>query len=242
MRGVRRAPPYRRGMAVAFASRMIQFALLALLRSGPDYGYRLRRRFDREIGPAWCLNVGQVYQSLQTLETKGLVREVVDPTCTADGGGPGRNRRTYAITEKGERTLERWLRRVPTRPRPLRDEILLRLLVAGQSGATATRQVLAASERAHRDRLDRAFSERRRAAAHGTPLGRLGLEAEISHLETHLGWLELCGRALLDAPPPEPRESAPFDARPPARALSLGDGATGSAFAARRATRLTDRA
>jgi hypothetical protein len=84
---------------------MIQCALLALLRQGPDYGYRLRHRFDREIGPAWCLNVGQVYQSLQTLQVKGLVRESTGTNAASDERGPRRNRRIYAITDKGERTL-----------------------------------------------------------------------------------------------------------------------------------------
>jgi DNA-binding PadR family transcriptional regulator len=211
---------------------MIQFALLALLRPGPDYGYRLRHRFDSEIGSVWCLNVGQVYQALQTLETKGLVVEVADPAASKDGGGPGRNRRTFAITEKGERSLERWLRRVPTRPRPLRDEILVRLLAAAGSGPETARQVLGASERAHRDRLGRAVSDRRRAGEVGSALGRLGLDAEIAHLEAHLAWLDRCRRELLGdlgafEMPAEPetsrtdpaaRTTVAIDPRPPARA------------------------
>jgi hypothetical protein len=85
------------------------------------------------------------------------------------------------------------------------------------------RQVLAASERAHRERLDRSRSERRRAGDRGTPLGRLGLDAEIAHLEAHLQWLEVCRRVLIEGPPAEatsaettPRPSV--DPRPPARA------------------------
>jgi DNA-binding PadR family transcriptional regulator len=210
---------------------MIQFALLALLRPGPDYGYRLRHRFDSEIGAVWCLNVGQVYQALQTLETKGLVVEVPDPAASKDGGGPGRNRRTFAITEKGERSLERWLRRVPTRPRPLRDEVLVRLLAVVGSGPETARQILGASERAHRDRLGRAVSDRRRAGEVGSALGRLGLDAEIAHLEAHLAWLDRCRRELLgdlaafEMPEPETsrtepaaRTTAALDPRPPARA------------------------
>jgi DNA-binding PadR family transcriptional regulator len=164
--------------------------------------------------------VGQVFQSLQTLELKGLVRESTDPRVAPDGRGPGRNRRTYTITEKGERTLERWLRRAPTRPRPLRDEILLRLLAATRSGTTSTLQVLAASERAHRDRLERAIADRRRASDQGPALGRLGLEAEIAHLETHLDWLALCRRALVGDAALEAAPSGTIDSRPPARATS----------------------
>lgn len=213
---------------------MIQFALLALLRLGPDYGYRLRHRFDSEIGSVWCLNVGQVYQALQTLEQKGLVVEVADPAASRDGGGPGRNRRMFALTEKGERSLERWLRRVPTRPRPLRDDTLIRLLAAARSGPETARQVLGASERAHRDRLGRAVSDRRRASEVGSALGRLGLDAEIAHLEAHLGWLDRCRRDLLDEPGavgaegavhPTPAAALPTaasvaEARPPSRAQS----------------------
>jgi DNA-binding PadR family transcriptional regulator len=211
---------------------MIQFALLALLRPGPDYGYRLRHRFDSEVGSVWCLNVGQVYQALQTLEQKGLVVEVPDPAASRDGGGPGRNRRMFAVTEKGERSLERWLRRVPTRPRPLRDEMLIRLLAAARSGPETARQVLGASERAHRDRLGRAASDLQRAREVGSTLGRLGLDAEIAHLEAHLSWLDRCRRelfgepaAIASAPEAETfrgevpaRTSTPTVPRPPARA------------------------
>lgn len=206
---------------------MIQFAILALLRSGPDYGYRLRHRFDREIGSAWCLNVGQVYQSLQALESKGLVAEAADPVAHRDRGGPGRNRRVFAITEKGQRSLERWLRRVPTRPRPLRDEMLLRLFAASRQGEATLRQVLAAGERAHRDRRERAMTEWRRAIEIGTPLGRLGLEAEIARLEVYLEWLERCrGEMLSDSSLAEPPALGPAgppasrsESRPPERAL-----------------------
>lgn len=220
-----------RGAVVAFYDTMIEFAILTLLRDRADYGYRLRQRFAHEVGSAWCLNIGQVYQALHKLQQRGLVAERDDPAAPRSGGGPGRNRRIFAITEKGERSLDRWLRRVPTRPRPLREEILLRLLTATHHGEVALRQVLSASERVHRERRERAAAEQRRAQESGRRLGSLGLAAEIARLDSHLTWLERCRKELLEEASaetrvqnPDPRQtrasSSASEARPPERVRS----------------------
>jgi len=47
----------------------VKDALLALLADGPSHGYNLKSRFDEATGSAWPLNVGQVYTTLQRLES-----------------------------------------------------------------------------------------------------------------------------------------------------------------------------
>jgi DNA-binding PadR family transcriptional regulator len=103
---------------------LIRYALLILLREQADYGYRLKRRFDDALGPGWQLNVGQVYQSLRSLERAGFVRPVA--TANADV----RPRRVFEITPKGLRYLARWAGRPPRSPRPVRDDTLIWLFVA----------------------------------------------------------------------------------------------------------------
>jgi Transcriptional regulator PadR-like family len=52
----------------------IKRGLLALLESGPMYGYQLRVAFEESTGGTWPLNVGQVCTTLSRLERDGLVR------------------------------------------------------------------------------------------------------------------------------------------------------------------------
>src|SRR5262245_12475926 len=103
---------------------MVRYALLGLLREHRDYGYHLERRSDERGGGVWHLNIGQVYQTLRALQRSGLVAAVDAVEADAQPA-----RRLFELTPKGLRTLERWLQRPPTRPRPVRDEILIRLLL-----------------------------------------------------------------------------------------------------------------
>ncbi len=200
---------------------MIDYAILSLLCGRNGHGYEIKRRFDEALGPIWCLNVGQVYQALRSLEARGLIREQADPEVPGGRGGPGRNRRTYGITPKGERALERWLRRAPTRTPPLRDEILVRLLVARATGEEAAVAQIEASERAHRGRLARAREEAARKRGEDALLAQLGLSAEIAHLEARLAWLGLC-RDRLAARRSPPRRRPATVTRSPAPARAAG--------------------
>ena len=173
---------------------MIQYALLGLLREHADYGYNLKRRFDARLGMCWELNVGQVYQTLHALRRAGFVSEIRQE---ASAGAPAR--RMFALTGKGGRFLERWLRRAPGSPRPVRDEIVIRLLIHGPEGIPALLDHVARQERLHRSRFDRLLALRDRAV--GDDLSRrLNLEAAVRHTEAHLGWLEYC-RTCLEAWP-----------------------------------------
>jgi DNA-binding PadR family transcriptional regulator len=52
----------------------IQHAVLALLASGPSYGYELKASFENAVGPQWGpLNIGHLYQILDRLSRDGLV-------------------------------------------------------------------------------------------------------------------------------------------------------------------------
>lgn len=174
---------------------MVRYALLGLLREQPDYGYRLKRRFDERVGPLWQLNIGQVYQTLRALQHAGLVSEVSDG---AAGVEPSPARRMFELTPKGARVLARWLLRPPGRPRPVRDETLIRLLLLDDPERhSEALSRLAEQQDRHRHDL------RRLRAQRGTPsrdgdmtLRELGLEAAVLHAEAHLRWLERCNAWL----------------------------------------------
>jgi DNA-binding PadR family transcriptional regulator len=182
---------------------MFRYALLGLLREQRDYGYRLKRRFDERVGSLWHLNIGQVYQTLRALQRAGLVVEV-------DGepsNEPYPGRRMFELTQKGQRMLERWLQRSPTRPRPVRDETLIRLLLLDGDRRDLALSRIAEQEQLYRRELTRLLSQKRRMPRDGadeSTLSELGLEAGILHAEAQLRWLERCREWMAARMPVEP--------------------------------------
>jgi len=176
---------------------MVRYALLGLLREQPDYGYRLKRRFDERVGSLWDLNIGQVYQTLRSLERSG---HVVAMGSAPAADAPGRH--LYALTPKGERALERWAQKGAARPRPLRDETLVRLLLFEPSRREEVLLRLAEQEAVYRRRLGRLVAQKRRAAAEtpdGVPVREIALEAALLHTQAHLEWLATCRERLARA-------------------------------------------
>lgn len=166
---------------------MLRYAFLGLLRDRPDCGYRLRRRFEALMGPAWRLNAGQVYQTLHSLERSGLIAPVGD---AAEATSP---RRAYAITPLGVRALDRWLAKPAPRVRPVRDAMMVGLALLSEGHPTEVADRLTAQERLYTMHLARLRVLRSRAASllHG-----LGLDADILHTEAHVRWLRSCREAL----------------------------------------------
>lgn len=172
---------------------MIRYALLGLLREQRDYGYQLKRRFDERVGAIWRLNIGQVYQTLRGLQRAGLIAEVHDAAASETG------RRMFRLTAKGGRVLDRWIERPPTRPRPVRDETLVRLLVVRPAENAETLVRITEQERLYKKHLSRLVAQKRRAMRDGgevSGFSELGLEAALLHAEAHLRWLEHCRRSI----------------------------------------------
>ena len=75
--------------------------LLLLLREAPAHGYDLLERL-REFG--FERDAGGIYRTLRALEHEGLV------TSSWEASFTGPDRRTYALTQSGERWLDAWAR------------------------------------------------------------------------------------------------------------------------------------
>jgi DNA-binding PadR family transcriptional regulator len=179
---------------------MLQYALLWLLHEQPDYGYHLKRRFEERMGGVWPLNIGQVYQTLQRLQRAGLVCPTHTPA-----SDPCSARRLFELSAKGRRALDRWLRRPPLHPRPVRDENLVRLLVVGAGQVRDVVAQIEEQEASCRRHLSRLLAQKARASNDpALPARHLGLEAERLHAEAHLKWLEYCRRSHEEATPPIP--------------------------------------
>ena len=75
--------------------------LLDVLRDGPAYGYEIRRRIFEQSRRTILWHEGTLYSTLHHLESQGLV------TSFWRTPRPGRERRYYRLTARGEREWRR---------------------------------------------------------------------------------------------------------------------------------------
>ncbi|HWP62913.1 MAG TPA: PadR family transcriptional regulator [Candidatus Binatia bacterium] len=74
---------------------IIRIAVLRSLSDGPKHGYQIIQDLEARTGGFWRPSAGSIYPTLQQLEDEGLVRSE-----ERDG------RRTYVLTEEGQRAAE----------------------------------------------------------------------------------------------------------------------------------------
>jgi DNA-binding PadR family transcriptional regulator len=168
----------------------VREGLLALLRESERHGYQLKTEFERATGGVWPLNVGQVYKTLERLERDGLVTAV-------DREG----QRTWKITADGIDELGAWWQAVPADEPPPRDELLLKVLMAVDTGRTDHALAVIADQREavmgllqlHQRAARRLRSGRGDAA---TAADRLVHDALVVRAEADLRWLDLCEERL----------------------------------------------
>lgn len=77
--------------------RVLDLAILGLLKERPMHGYELRKQLSQKLGLFWTVSFGSLYPTLKKMER----RQVVEKT-TRDDKTP-RRRQVYAITPEGER-------------------------------------------------------------------------------------------------------------------------------------------
>ena len=81
--------------------RFVEPALLLLLRERPRHGYELIE-LAPDIAGVERVDVGNLYRQLRGLEAEGIVASVWS------GDLPGPAKRTYTLTEAGDRVLDQW--------------------------------------------------------------------------------------------------------------------------------------
>jgi len=163
-----------------------QEVLLAMLAKEPSYGYELRARLNKALGPLGeALNPGHIYVTLGRLERAELV--VVEP---GDGDRP--ERKVYALTPAGHARVDEWLAEVSW-PKPDLAEFHLKLVAAAQSGLSDPIAIVDAQRRELLGRL----REAQRAAMDEATESEVALllEGIVLRLQADLRWLEACERA-----------------------------------------------
>jgi DNA-binding PadR family transcriptional regulator len=165
----------------------IRYGLLALLDTGPKYGYQLRARFEDATGATWPLNIGQVYTTLGRLERDKLVQGI--------GAVDDDGRMRYEITDAGRAELAEWFATPVQRQARPRDELTIKLALA----LTVPGADIAAIIQAQRSATVRALQELTRAKrkaggddADGDLSWQLAVDASIFSAEAEVRWLDHC--------------------------------------------------
>ncbi|MCU1368387.1 MAG: transcriptional regulator, PadR-like family [Ilumatobacteraceae bacterium] len=169
----------------------VRHALLALLSDGPRYGLQLRQEFEARTGEVWPLNVGQVYTTLQRLERDGFV--------ASEGAGEG-PKKGYAITSTGRDELLGWLQTPADDTQPPRDELLIKVLVAGQVAGVEVHDVIQVHRR-HLVELMQRYTAVKAAASEDDVALALVVDAELFRLEAGVRWLDTAEVRLRNHPP-----------------------------------------
>jgi PadR family transcriptional regulator, regulatory protein PadR len=86
----------------ARVERFVEPAVLLLLRERAMHGYELIERIPEVAGEDVRVDVGNLYRILRGLEEEGIVAS----EWSADLPGPAK--RTYQLTDAGNRLLDRW--------------------------------------------------------------------------------------------------------------------------------------
>lgn len=97
--------------------------ILAVLTYEPCSGYDISKRFDEGVSCYWQASQQQIYRELGKMEQQGWVQFKRIP----QEGKP--DKKIYDITDAGKAELLRWYQ-LPTEPTPIREDLLVKVLVA----------------------------------------------------------------------------------------------------------------
>ncbi|TAN29587.1 MAG: PadR family transcriptional regulator [Actinomycetota bacterium] len=184
----------------------IKHSLLALLSEGPKYGLQLRQEFEAKTGQVWPLNVGQVYTTLQRLESDELVE--------SDGLGEDGPRRTFRITSKGDSELSTWLHTPPDLTSPPRDELTIKILVALDLSKVDVHEVIQVHRRYVVELMQQWTRLKENESGFDLRLA-LAIDAELFRLDAVVRWLDAAESRLNRAfsEPPRIETSQPLRLR-----------------------------
>jgi len=166
----------------------IRHGLLALLESGPMYGYQLRTEFESRTGGTWPLNVGQVYTTLARLERDHLVEGV-----SADAEG----QQHYRLTDAGRVEVQDWFRTPVDRTAPPRDELAIKLALALTTPGVVVEDVVRRQRTATVRTLQDYTRLKTRADERGDIAWLLVLDSLVFQAEAEVRWLDHCETRLV---------------------------------------------
>lgn len=180
----------------------VRHAVLGLLVQRPRHGYELRAAFEALVGGEenWDVKPAQIYSTLARLERNGQV------TVESVEQESGPEKRIYAITPDGLKTLREWFTDgIVSEHR--RDEFFIKLMVGLVSGAADPYQLIHTQRTHLYQELHEIMAQRSRADPRRELARILLLDKAAMYLEADVRWLDMA-EARLDEikrqPLPEP--------------------------------------
>ena len=176
----------------------VKYGLLGILSRKAQHGYELKRSFEEITGGFWELNYGQIYQTLDRLEQEGFVTFSVEQEDNVP------DKKVYEITTSGRSALHEWLDKPEAKPRPLRDELFIRLAVMSPYEIEPLLDLLAA----HTDLYMKKMAQLTRAKQNlkaktddtkteaEVMIEDLLMDVGLFHAEADIKWLEHCEAKL----------------------------------------------
>lgn len=164
----------------------IKHSLLALLAEGPLHGYELKAAFDEKVGSLWKLNIGQIYNTLRLLERDGFI---IFRSEEHEGRGP--SRKVYEITGTGRDELDKWIAEPVRKPRRLKDEFYIKLVITRMKGGDIPAMIWNQKE-AYLQLLDEVNLMRTDVNEKDDPMTATMLDGAALHLEADINWLDRC--------------------------------------------------
>lgn len=180
----------------------VRYAVLGFLIQRPRHGYELRAAFEALVGGEenWDVKPAQIYSTLARLEKSGLVVE----EAVEQDAGP--EKRIYAITTEGLKTLQEWFDD-STESEHQRDEFFIKLMVGMISGAANPYHLIQTQRTYLYRELHDVIAQRNRCDPKRELAHMLLLDKTSMYLEADLRWLEMTEGRLDEIkrqPLPEP--------------------------------------
>ncbi|GAA1756187.1 PadR family transcriptional regulator [Agromyces humatus] len=195
----------------------VRDALLALLTTGPAYGFQLHGALETRTGGRRRVNVGQTYATIERATKGGLIESA---GTTADGLP------LHQLTKAGREAVEAWLGGADAPGADPWDETIDRVLVVASLPGLDPSAVLAAERHrwdARRLAAESTAAELSSETASGgaaAELLRLAIAADAARAVAAIDWLDVVTRAVTSGPPLSfaPNEQRPRRGRRPGSA------------------------
>ena len=165
----------------------VKHAILGILQEAPRHGYELKNIFDEQIGNFWNLNYGQIYTTLDRLKKEGFV------SCTEEEQESRPDKKVYYISPEGVQELARWLQEPITKPRPLRDELFIKLLFMSRENPEPVLKLIEQQTHIYMEHMRDLTEAKYRLTKNGiTPenmMTDLLMDDALFHAEADVRWL-----------------------------------------------------
>lgn len=168
-------------------------AILTSLLEKPCTGAELARRFDKSLGLFWQATHQQIYKELGKMVPAGLIEARGLPTARGQ-------QRYFEVLEPGRAALQDWCA-AQSGPRPIRDELLVRMRAAAVLGTVDITDEMRRHQRLHAETLERYEAIDGRdfpAGAARSAADELQLAVLRAGIAYERSWLAWCGQALVD--------------------------------------------